>query len=165
MRRLIITTVALITACGGNEFTNVESGYSSYVGEQYQGQAGTGGASLPVGEAGSETGISGFGNGQGGMGQGTTGQGQSGANALAGGPSMGEGGEGGSFGPGDVGPRTCLANHQSLECARVCDSQPACQGILDCFVSMNSTLTSDCPGFSDTGYSLALEAERMCCHG
>lgn len=88
--------------------------------------------------------------------------GNSGASTMAGGPSMGEGGNGESG--ADSGPAQCLANHQTLECARVCNSSPYCQGVLDCFVSTNSDLTSDCPGFSDTGYSLAAQAVRNCCH-
>ena len=89
--------------------------------------------------------------------------GSSGATAVAGGPPMGEGGSGGVSSESRE-PAECLANHQTLECARVCNSSPYCQGILDCFVSTNSDLTSDCPGFSDTGYSLAAQAVRNCCH-
>ena len=114
-------------------------------------QGGSGGAGVAGADsvAGNETG-------------GALTSGSSGASAMAGGPAMGEGGASGAS--SGMGPRECLANHQTLECARVCDSSPYCQGILDCFVRTNSDLTSDCPGFSDTGYSLAAQAVRSCCH-
>ena len=89
--------------------------------------------------------------------------GSGGASTMAGGPAMGEGGSGGAAELHNS-PSVCLANHQTLECARVCNSSPYCQGILDCFVSTNSDLTSDCPGFSDTGYTLAAQAVRNCCN-
>jgi hypothetical protein len=71
--------------------------------------------------------------------------------------------QGGSGGGGASGISQCLANHQTLECAQVCDRQPVCQGILNCFVLNNSDSTSACPGFDDTGYSYAQQAVMACC--
>jgi F5/8 type C domain len=71
--------------------------------------------------------------------------------------------QGGSGGGGAAEISQCLANHLALECAQVCDRQPACQGILNCFVQNNSDSTSACPGFDDTGYAYAQSAVTACC--
>lgn len=164
---LISFTLLLLIGCGGEEFTGYEqdvdtSALGGGAGEttEDRGGASQGGSAGIAGLAGSSS-------PPGGSSGSTAGQGSGGATAVAGGPAMGEGGSAGcgqSESCGDPSPSECLADHQNLECARVCNSQPSCQGILDCFVRTNSTLTSDCPGYSDTGYSLALQAERNCCH-
>lgn len=165
MRKLLLKLVVIsIIGCSGQPFTESESKV-----EQGNNQAAAGGGSGgsqdeggSVSVAGSQSQLAGCaGEPQEDTGGSQAQSGSGGASLVAGRPSMGEGGEGGQR----IKFSDCLANHQTLACAQVCDSQPTCQGILDCFVRTNSDLTSDCPGFNDTGYSLALEAERNCCHG
>lgn len=165
-RIMSLLSITILIACSGEPFkeseSKVEQGnyQAASSGSGPEDQTSGGEASQPHPSAGSGGQPSPDAGGRAGA------AGSGGASAMAGGPAMGEGGEGGiptSGGSSSI--RECLANHQTLECARVCDSQPTCQGILDCFVRTNSDLTTDCPGFSNEGYSLALEAERNCCNG
>lgn len=87
--------------------------------------------------------------------------GSGGAAAMAGGPAMGEGGAGGV----PEGPRSCLANWQALDCARVCtNSQSDCQAVINCWVSKDSL--DGCDQFTSIGISYAQSAYQGCCnHG
>lgn len=167
MKTLLITI--LLLGCSGPAFTE-----SNEEGSNQTDTAGGAGESPISGAGGSQGGSGGLGvagtdSAAGNTSGGPSKAGSGGTSAMAGGPPMGEGGNSGEGGHLESagtysGPAQCLANHQTLECARVCDSSPYCQGILDCFVKTDSDLTSDCPGFSDTGYSLAAQAVRNCCH-
>ena len=163
MKPLLITI--LLLDCGGPAFTELneqDNNSSDTAGRSgLSTQAGGGNAQASAGGAG----VAGTSQSLGGETHSQSKSSSSGASAMAGGPAMGEGGTGsGSAGEGSLNSAACLINHQNLACAQVCDSSPYCQGILDCLVNANSLLTSSCPGFSDTGYTLAAQAVRNCCH-
>lgn len=165
-----LLTLLLLLSCSGEEFQSNDKGNDTAPLSGESGETSTSGSGgLSPSEGGSASGVGVGGLGMGGkvseeLGGSSPQAGSSGASTMAGRPTMGEGGAAGQQSVGGLNLSRCLAQHQTLACASVCDSQPTCQGILDCFVSHNSDLTTDCPGFNDTGYSLALQAERNCCN-
>ena len=96
----------------------------------------------------------------------TAGQGGSGGTGVAGLAGVsGKGNAGGSGSSGSSSVRACLQGFESSTCATACtdNAQTGCVNVLLCFRNADSANLDNCPGYSQTAYSQALEAERNCC--
>ena len=153
MKTLTLGVLLLLTACGPT-FTASETNEKGINPPATSGNSGTlasaGTGGLPVSEGGAQNvaGMAGLDNGSSGA--------NSGGNpSLAGGPAMGQGG---------ASPAQCLADWRACDSSACSNSeQTGCGEVIRCFVSHDSNSIDNCPGYTQTAYQLASEAERNCC--
>ena len=149
MKPLYPLILTLLTACGPNfEAIDETSNDPTPTSGNSGALASAGTAGLPDVSTGGSPGASAGGAG---LDANVAGANVGGNGAMAGGPAMG--------------PGVCLANYQQLYCASVCSDseQTGCGEVIRCFIAHDSNSIDNCPGFDQTAYTLASQAERNCC--